>query len=513
MSVMSTADRGWHAAGWSFDLARTQVSVIALAVVLAASNTAPLSAESLRDAMAAAYMYSPKIDAERARLRATDEDVSRAESGWRPVVEGGAEVGHSYSKTKPAITSNGSSDPWGYTLSVRQSVFNGFRTTNEVSEAEASVRAGRETLRLVESNALLDAVSAYMDVVSAQAVLRIRENNVRVLSEELNAAKTRRAVKEVTRTDVAQAQARLARAVSTADLSKSDLKTARAVYEKAIGHAPGTVTTPSLVVKNLPRSIEEAWAAAEKQNPAVGSALHREEAARYAVDKVRGELLPQVAVEASWGVTENPSSIYDKQEEATVTGRVSVPLYDGGETRARVRQAKEIHVSRLQEIEQARADVQASVTAAWSELQGQRAKLQSDEVQVEANRIALDGVREEQKVGQRTLLDVLNAEQEFLESQIEQVSARREVVVASYKVLAAIGQLSAEELGLVDTVYDPAVHLEEARSNWFGIDITRDDGHSEYFDASQNDSQLASAPGGSIVIEEPAQMSGPPVPR
>ena len=464
----------------------SQMSGLALALSALVFLHTPAAAESLRDALAAAYMYSPKLDAERARLRATDENVTRAESGYRPTVEGSADFGRQTADSKPETETNGDTAPWGYSISVRQSVFNGFRTTSEVSEAEASVRAGREDLRLVETNALLDAVGAYMDVVAAQAVVRIRENNVSVLTEELESAKTRRAAKEVTRTDVAQAQARLAGAESTADLAKSDLKTARALYMRVIGHAPGKLMVPPMSNSKLPRSIEEAWETAEQQNPALASALYREEAARFAVDKVRGELLPQVNLEASYGHRENLNAYYEEQDGASITARASIPFYDGGETRARVRQAKQIHVSLLQEIEQARADTQASVTAAWSTLMGQRAKLKSDQVQVEANRIALEGVREEQKVGQRTLLDVLNAEQEYLESQIELVSARREVVVASYKVLAATGQLSAEQLGLTSTIYDPAIHLEEARQNWFGIDITHADGRHESYEAVES---------------------------
>lgn len=496
-------------------------SAFALTVLLASASPHPARAESLHDALAAAYFYSPKLDAERARLRATDENVVRAESGWRPTVEGSFDFGHQESSSKPKSSTNGETDPWGYSISVRQPVFNGWRTTNEISEAEASVKAGRENLRLVEATTLLEAVSAYVDVVAAQAVVRIRENNVRVLSEELHAAKTRRAVREVTRTDVAQAQARLAGAISTSDLAKADLKKARAIYLKVIGHAPSTLQMPPLNIKNLPNSLEEAWAAAERQNPSVGTALHREEAARYAVDKVRGELLPEVNLEANWGVRENSNTLYDQQEQASITGRVNIPLYDGGDTRARVRQAKQIHVSRLQEIEQARADAQAAVTAAWSELQGQRAKLRSDELQVEANRIALEGVREEQKVGQRTLLDVLNAEQEYLDAQIELVSAKRGVVISSYRLLGAIGQLSAEDLGLTDAVYDPAVHLEEARRDWFGIEITREGGTPETVEAYTSESgsdagyvlvqPAEPAPMPPIVEEYYPESSGPPI--
>lgn len=467
---------GWGIArdGW-----REAMLWLAIALALSLQSLTEAKAKSLQDALSAAYFYSPRLDAERARLRATDEDVVRAESGYRPIVEGSADLSWQNTSSKPKTDANGETSPWGYSISIRQSVFNGFQTTNGVAEAEASVKAGREDLRQAETSILLDAVEAYMSVVSAQAVVRIRESSVKVLAEELEAARLRRQAREVTRTDVAQAQARLARAVSTADLAKSDLKTARALFERVVGHAPGKLGLPSMTVSMLPSRIEDAWQTAERNNPIVSSALHREEAARFAVDKVRGELLPQVSLEANYGYRENQDSYYQQQDSATITGRVSVPFYDGGETRARVRQAKHIHVSRLQEIEQARADAQANVTSSWSTLMGQRAKLKSDEVQVDANKIALEGVREEQKVGQRTLLDVLNAEQEYYDLQIELVSARREVVVASYKVLAATGQLTVEDLGLSATVYDPVAHLEDTRKDWFGINITHADGSRE----------------------------------
>lgn len=471
-----------------------QTSALALALVLASVSPRPVLGETLREALAAAYQYNPRLDAERARLRATDENVARAESAWQPQINASADFGTQDNSTTPSAVTNGQTNPWGYSISLRQTVFNGFRISNGINEAEATVRAGRETLRLVETNTLLEAVGAYMDVVAAQEILRIRENNVAVLNEDLQSAKTRRVVKEVTRTDVAQAQARLARAISTADLARSDLKTARALYERTVGHAPSKLVMPSMAMANLPKTIEEAWALAEKQNPSVGSALYREEAARYAVDKVRGELLPEFNIEASYGARENVNNAFDQQENAVLTGRVSVPIYDGGDIRARVRQAKQIQVSRLQEIEQARADAQANVTAAWAALMAQRAKLKSDQVQVEANRVALEGVREEQSVGQRTFLDVLNAEQEFLDLQIELVNARREVVVASYRLLGAMGQLSAEDLGLTSEIYDPAVHLEETRQNWFGINITHANGRSELYEASEDPDAYASQP-------------------
>jgi outer membrane protein len=460
------------------------VSLAALAAALTTLSVEPASAESIREALTAAYQSNPKLDAGRAKLRATDEDVSRAESGYRPTINGSANVGRQKSTSTPASQFNGSSDPWGYSISVRESVFSGFRTVNEVGEANAAVKEGRENLRLTESTVLLEAVTAYMDVVRDTEIVRIRDSNVSVLTKDVEAAETRRTVKEVTKTDVAQARARQARAVSAADLARSNLKTSRANYERVIGHAPLAVGTPSLKLKQLPKSIEEAWQLAAQQSPNVNSALFREEAARFNVDKVSGELLPEATVEASFSHNENANSFYEQQEAAVISGRVNIPIYDGGEVRARVRQAKHTQVSRLQEIEQARTETQANVTTAWSRMMAARAQLKSDKVQVEANQMALEGVREEEKVGQRTLLDVLNAEQEFLSAQIDLVTTRRELVVASYQVLAQTGSLNAETLELGSDVYDPEAHYVEARDNWFGIDITDANGRREVLQAS-----------------------------
>lgn len=469
---------------------RCSTFFVALTIVCGLLAPANVRAESIRDALASAYQSNPKLDAERARLRATDEEVGRAESGYRPTVSGSADIGRQDTTSTPVSGTSGETSPWGYSISIRQSVFNGFRTTNDVAEANAAVKAGRENLRQVETIVLLEAATAYMDVIRDMEVVRIRDNNIAVLSADLEAAKTRRAVQEVTKTDVAQAQARRARAISAADLARANLKTSRATYQRVIGHAPSGIGMPSLRLKQLPQSIEEAWQLAEQQNPNVNSALFREEAARFAVDKVRGELLPEVNIEASFAHRENPNSAFDSQESASISGRVSIPLYDGGEVRARVRQAKHTHVSRIQEIEQARSETQANVTAAWSRLMAARAQIKSDRIQVEANRLALEGVREEEKVGQRTLLDVLNAEQEYLSAQIELITTQRELVVASYELLAQIGLLSAEDLELGTAVYNPTVHYEEARGNWFGINITHADGRREAYKAADPDDDI-----------------------
>ena len=293
-------------------------------------------------------------------------------------------------------------------------------------------------------------MTAFVDVVRDQSVVRLRESNVHVLTRELTATEARRAAREVTRTDVAQAKARRARAISQLDQARANLKSSRAAFEKAAGHPPTHLSPPTPPGKFLPRSLEEALAVGEKENPNVVAALYREQAARHTIERIRGELLPEVRLEASYQNRFNAATTLHEQEVGTVSGRLTVPLYEGGETYARVRAAKHTHISRLQEIEQARSETQATVTQAWSRYGATRAQLKSDQVQVEANRTALEGVREEERVGQRTLLDLLNAEQELLDAEVQLVITRRDLIVAAYTLIAQTGRLNAEELGLLE---------------------------------------------------------------
>ena len=289
---------------------------------------------------------------------------------------------------------SGDTNPWGYQINVTQSLFSGFRTVSAVSEAEATVRAGRENLRNVEQQVLLEAVTAYSDVVRDQAIVKLREHNVQVLTKELTATEARRAVREVTRTDLAQSQARRARSVSQLDLARANLKSSRAAFEKTIGHPPSRLTPPVPPQKHLPRTLEDSVAIGEKENPNVVAAMYREQAARFTIDKIRGELLPEVRLEASYGQRYNPTTLIQEQDSGQITGRLTIPLYEGGETYARVRQAKHTHISRLQEIEQNRTETQAAVVQAWSRYVAAKSQLKSDQVLVESNRVALEGVRD-----------------------------------------------------------------------------------------------------------------------
>jgi outer membrane protein len=447
----------------------------AFAAPLAVLPGTARAGETLHEALAATYHYNPRLDAERARLRATDEGVARAMSGYRPSVDFQADVNMVDVKTRPSQLTDGTNHPKGYRFDAVQPIFRGGQTYFAVSEAEANVRAGQETLRDIEQQVLLDAVTAFMDVIRDQAIVRLRENNVTVLSKELKATQDRFAVGEVTKTDVAQAQARRAAAVSQLDLARANLKTSRANFERTVGHPPDNLVEPSGYEHALPDSIDAAVGAGTHGHPIVVQALYREQAARHAVDRIRGALLPQVQVEASYSDRFDESRFVDERETTTVTGRLTMPIYEKGEIYAQVRQAKHEHIGRMQEIEQQRATVQAQVVTSWSQLIAARAQLQSDNVQVNANRTALSGVREEERVGQRTLLDVLDAEQELLNSEVQLVTTRRNLVVQSYTLRQAVGTLDVASLGAAPVVYDPDVHHQEVRRKWIGTRITEDD--------------------------------------
>lgn len=444
--------------------------------VLALSQVELAQAESLKQALTSAYMTNPGLDAQRASLRASDEEVPRAKAGMRPVISGSGDVGVTHSNSKPSSLGDGELHPKGVALTMSQPLFRGFRVFNTINIAEANVRAAREALRLVEQTTLGDAVAVYNDVVRDQGILRVRENNVKVLTNELRATQERFAVGEVTKTDVAQAQARRAGSLSALDLAKSNLRTSLGNYERVVGHPAGQVIEPPPLDKTLPKSLHEAIQIALTEHPNVVQAVYLEQSARHTIDLIRGELLPTASLDTSYSHRYNPSQTSDQSEVASITGRLTWQFWNGGEVESRVRQAKHTAVSRLQQIEQQRTIVQAGVVTAWSSLIATRAAVISDQQQVESNRTALAGVREEEKVGQRTLLDVLNAEQELLNSEVTLFTDKRNLVVASYNVLAAIGRLNAVELSLNSKIYDETAHYHQVKRKITGMSVDYADG-------------------------------------
>jgi outer membrane protein len=455
-------------------------SLLALTTVLGPLYSVEANAESLRQALAATYKTNPRLDAERARLRASDEEVPRALSGYRPNISGTADTGFQRTESKPASAAAGETHPHGYGVNFVQPIFRGFRTINTVRQAEATVRAARENLRTTEQSVLLEAVTAYMDVVRDQSLIRLRENNVSVLSRELKATQDRFAVGEVTRTDVAQAEAQRAAAVAALDLAKANLKISSGNYLRTVGAVPSNVVPPKIPEKLLPKSQTEVSTITNQESPLVIQAQYLEQAARHNVDTIWGELLPTLQLEGNYTRRYEPSRSSDESQTTSLVGRLNVPIYAQGEVHARLRASKHTHVSRLQEIERVRTEAVATATGAYAQLVAIRARLVSDKIGVEASQTALNGVREEEKVGQRTLLDVLNAEQTLLNAQVALVTDQRDIVVQSYTVLQTVGRLNNEYLELESASYDPEAHYFEIRKNWFGVSITHANGRREH---------------------------------
>lgn len=441
----------------------------------------PAHAEDIRSAMAAAYEYNPILEAERAGLRAIDEGVPQALAGRRPTITGSADAGyeHQESRSRPGGVGPTATSfdlrPRGYSITLSQPIFRGFQVVNNIRQAEALVKAGRQSLYNTEQNTLFDAAEAYMDVVRDIAIVEIRRNNVRILKEQLRATLDRFNVGEVTRTDVAQGEARVALAESGLSLAQANLASSRAIYEQVIGHPPNGVQQPAAIDGMLPNDLNSAIAIAESEHPAILAASFAAEAASHAVNARRGEQLPTVDLEATFSNRYDTSGFTRRSESASITGRLNVPLFQRGEVASRIRESRQTLLQRQLEVEQARYQVRAAVASAWSQLQSIKAQLESDRAQVRANQVALNGVREEAKVGQRTTLDVLDAEQEYLNAQVTLVGTLRDRVIATYAILSAIGRLSSRQLALGVEEYNPTANYDNVRNRIFGTGISNGD--------------------------------------
>lgn len=456
-------------------------------LLLALCVVAPgLRAETLNGALLRAYNNSPVINSGRASVRALDEKVPQALAGMRPRANAGAFLGAQQNRmvTKqldiPLSDStlqgpvksiqSGESVPRSANLYIEQPLFDGFKTQNATRMAETGVFAGRERLRLTEQRVLFNAVSAYMNVLRDTAALRLQENNVAVLAEQLRQTRERYVAGQITLTDIAQAEARLAAGQSLVGQARAALEASIGAYRQTIGDEPRKLTPGVAVDRLLPGTREEVERIAQAEHPVILAALHDADAADLDIKVIQADFMPKLSVVGNLFTQTDTAGIYNRNIGASVGGRLNVPLYDGGITSAQVREAKELAGQRRLDADVARADVIALVRANWGALQAAKTQINAAQTQIAAAERALYGVREEAKAGQRTTLDILNAQQELLNARIGLVFAQRERVVASYAVLAAMGRLSMQMLGLGDAPYDPTIHFEQVRGLWGGID-------------------------------------------
>ncbi len=442
--------------------------LIALATASAANS------ETIGGALTKAYLNNPDINAQRAAVRASDEGMPAANAGYLPTVQANANAGVSSVYSQDAgfgVPANATTLPRGYGVTVQENLFNGNKTFNTVRKAESTVLGQREQLRYTEGNTLLSALTFYMNVMRDTATLDLNKSNVEVLKEQLRQTKDRFNVGEVTRTDVAQAEAALAQAQANYLLAENTLQASISSYRQTIGDQPRRLAPVIPVSRLLPSNLTQAIAISQVENPAITAYLHGVDVALLNVKISEAGLYPSVNIQGSLTKNFDPQSLPGGSRDlvGSLVGNVTIPIYDGGATFASIRQAKEQVSQQELTTDSQREKVRQAVVAAWFANQNAPAVVRAAKAQVQAAEVALEGVREEAKVGQRTTLDVLNAQQTLLQARVALVNAQHDQVVDSYTLLEDIGRLEVKSLGLGVAEYDPRVHFNQVKAKQFGV--------------------------------------------
>ncbi|MDI4662853.1 TolC family outer membrane protein [Xanthobacter autotrophicus] len=429
-----------------------------------------VSAQTLEAALGMAYVNNPTLNSQRAGTRAVDEKVPQALSGYRPTLGASASAGPEYGRqTSGGVTTSGWLWPRQFALTAAYTLFNGFTTANQTRTAESQVRGSRETLRNTEQTVLLNAATAYMNVIQAIALLDLQRKSLAAFEQELRATRDRFNVGEVTRTDVAQAEARVADAQYQVSQAVANLSSARAVYRQVIGVEPGRLSNPRSIEGMLPANVDRVISSGLNHHPAVKASEFAVDAAVFQVKVAEGGLMPNLSLQGQASQAYDQSFAVDKLGGASVTLNLSVPIYQGGVEYANIRQAKELLSQARIDVDVNRDAIRAQAVQFWGALEASKVQIQAAQASVAANTLALEGVREEWRVGQRTTTDVLNAQRDLTNSQSALVVAQRDRVVAAYSLLSIIGRLDAISLGLKVNVYDPRVHYDQVRDSWAGV--------------------------------------------
>jgi outer membrane protein len=431
------------------------------------------TAETLPDAMVRAYQSSPQLNADRARQRGADENVPQALAGYRPQIMASLSAGlQAVRNTLPGNTMQSATlRPWTIGVTVTQVLFNGFKTANSGRVAEFQVRSGREALRNVGQGVLLDAVTAYMNVLANQALVEAQRTNVAVLREILASTKKRLDAGDVTPTDTAQAEARLSRGL--ADLNAADVAVAisKEIYTQVIGQAPTQLVSAAPIDRLAPATQVAAVETASHEHPAVLGASYDVDVAQTTIKVAEGSLLPTVAVQAnaSRSMQSDSSLTTTATDQASILGQINVPIYDGGTAASQTRQAKEVASQSRMVLVQVRNLSRTAVVSAWVSNEGTKIALTAAESEVRAADVALQGVRREAQGGQRTTIDVLNAQQDLTNARSRLIQAQRDRVIASYTLLSAVGRLDVHALNLNTPDYLPEIHYHQVRDAWHGL--------------------------------------------
>lgn len=443
--------------------------------LLAALSGAPLTAETLREALVSAYASNPTLTAARAQQRANDENVPLARSRGLP----GLDFGASYSENLERSQSTSPARQAAGRVNLDVPLYQGGSVKYAVRAADARVAAGRETLRDTEASIFTGVVAAYMDVLRDEAIVQLNQNNVKVLITNLEATKDRFEVGDLTRTDVAQSESRLALARGRLESAEAQLIASREGYVELVGKEPGTLDQPP-PLPNLPESADQAVAVALENNPDLKAANKNAEAARLDIGTARSARMPRVAAVAEKSYANFLGSLRSfvpgfvqsqTAENASVGVQMTVPLFQGGGPGAQVRQAQARSSQAIEIAIATERGVIAQTRTAYASWKAAIANIASSESAVTAAALALEGVRAENTVGTRSILDILDAEQEYLNAQVQLVSARRNAYVAGFSLLASMGKAEARDLGLDGgALYDPQINYDRVRNRLWDWD-------------------------------------------
>jgi len=423
--------------------------------------------------LAKAYQTNPQLNAERARQRATDENVPQALAGYRPQIIASLSAGlQAVRNLLPDNMVQGATlKPWQIGVTVTQTLFNGFKTANSVRVAELQVQSGREALRNTGQGVLLDAVTAYSNVLANQSLVEAQRSNVEFLRETLRITQRRLKNGDVTETDTAQAEARLNRGLADLNAAEVNLAISQATYTQVIGNPPSQLRPAETVDRYAPRTREDAISMAFKEHPAVTAAGFDVDVASTSIHVAESSLMPSVTVQgsASHSVDSDPTLSTFRTDQASIVGQINQPIYDGGTAASQTRQAKEVAAQSRMVLDQVRNQARTAAVSAWVANEGAKVAVTASESEVRAAGIALEGVRKEALGGQRTTVDVLNSQQDLISAKARLIGAQRDRVIASYTLLSAVGRLDVKTLSLNTPDYLPEVHYHQVRDAWHGL--------------------------------------------
>ena len=457
-----------------------RLAVVACLAGMLALPATSARAESLPEALVKAYQTNPQLNAERARQRATDENVPQALAGYRPQIIASLSAGlQQVRDLLPGnVVQSATLKPWIIGVTVTQTLFNGFKTANSVRVAELQVQSGREALRNVGQGVLLDAVTAYTNVLANQSLVDAQRTNVAFLRETLEITQRRLKAGDVTPTDTSQAEARLSRGLADLNAAEVNLAVSQATYSQVIGSPPSQLRAADTVDRYLPRNRDDATTMAIKENPAVVAATFDVDVASTTIRVAESSLMPTVTLQgsASHSVDSDETLGTFRTDQASILGQINQPIYDGGTAASQTRQAKELAAQSRMVLDQVRSQARTAAVGAWVANEGAKIAVTASESEVRAATVALQGVQKEAQGGQRTTVDVLNSEADLVSAKARLIGAQRDRVIASYTLLSAIGKLDVKTLALNTPDYLPEVHYHQVRDAWEGLRTTTPSG-------------------------------------